>query len=96
MKLPCVYIITNKNNNVLYIGVTSNLAERINQHKQKKYNGFAARYNCDKLIFYIEFSCMIEAIAYEKKIKAGNRKNKEKLINNINPEWKDLSYGWIF
>lgn len=93
MKSSYVYIITNKNNTVLYTGVTSDLLGRINQHKYKIYNGFTARYNCDKLVFYVEFTSIAEAILFEKKIKAGNRKNKEKLIDNLNPEWKDLSEG---
>lgn len=94
MKVPHVYIMTNKSNKVLYTGVTSAIAKRVKQHKDKFYKGFSSRYNCDKLVFYREFPTMREAIAYEKKIKAGNRKNKEKLINEMNPEWKDLSEGW--
>ena len=87
---------TNKNNTVLYTGVTSNIVKRVYQHRNKVYKGFTARYNCSKLVYYREFSHITEAIAYEKKIKAGNRKNKEKLINAMNPQWKDLSEGWVF
>jgi len=96
MKLGHVYITTTKNNTVLYTGVTSYLIKRIYQHKTKFYKGFTSRYNCDKLVFYQEFNTITEAIAYEKKIKAGSRAKKEKLINEMNPEWKDLSDGWIF
>ena len=96
MKLGHVYITTTKNNTVLYTGVTSYLTKRIYQHKTKFYKGFTSRYNCDKLVFYQEFNTITEAIAYEKKIKAGSRAKKEKLINEMNPEWKDLSDGWIF
>jgi putative endonuclease len=96
MQLSAVYIITNKNHTVLYTGVTSNLVKRIYQHKTKFYKGFTSRYNCDQLVYFKEFSGIILAIAYEKKLKAGNRANKEKLINALNPEWKDLSDGWIF
>ena len=96
MKQYHVYITTNKNKTVLYTGVTSNLIKRIYQHKTKYYKGFTAKYNCDKLVYYQEFSNIIEAIAYEKKIKAGSRAKKEKLINEINPDWEDLSDGWVF
>mgnify|MGYP003655881102 FL=1 len=96
MKFSYVYIMTNKNNTVLYTGVSSNLLKRVYQHKTKMFKGFTSRYNCDKLVYYTEFTDINEAIAYEKKIKAGNRKNKEKLINAINPKWDDLSDGWLF
>ena len=94
MKVPYVYITTNKYNKVLYTGVTSDIVKRVKQHKEKFYKGFTSRYNCDKLVFYREFSTMLEAIAFEKKIKASNRKNKESLINEMNPEWKDLYEDW--
>lgn len=76
---------------MLYTGITSSLEKRMYEHKNKIHKGFAAKYNCDKLIFVQEFSEINQAIEYEKKIKAGNRANKEKLINNQNPDWNDLS-----
>lgn len=86
-----VYLITNKNNTVIYTGVTSNLRNRIYQHKIGKYkNSFTHRYNCHKLVYYEGFHIIIEAIAREKQIKAGSRIKKENLINKMNPEWKDL------
>lgn len=86
-----VYIITNKNNNTLYVGVTSNLTFRIKQHKEKFYkNSFSARYNLSKLVYYETFQNIGEAIAREKQLKGGNRANKIKLIERENPEWKDL------
>ena len=96
MQFSYVYIVTNKNRTVLYTGVTSNLVKRIYQHKIKAYKGFTARHNCDHLVYNQEFSDIREAIAYEKKIKAGNRAGKEKLIHLLNPDWKDLSDGWLF
>jgi putative endonuclease len=87
---------TNKNNTVLYIGVTSNLLKRIYQHKSKAFKGFSAKYNCNKLVYFEEFQSMDEAIAREKQLKDGNRNRKEELINKENPEWKDLSDGWLF
>ena len=86
-----VYIVTNHHNTVLYTGVTSDLKKRIEQHRKKSNPGsFTARYNCSKLVFYNSFPYIAAAIAEEKRIKAGNRKQKIKLIQNMNPEWKDL------
>ena len=87
---PCVYILTNKYNKVLYTGVTSNLFKRVNEHKEKLVGGFTSRYNVDKLVYYEEFETMPEAIACEKQIKGGSRQKKLDLINSKNPEWKDL------
>lgn len=87
---------TNKNHTVIYIGATSDLVKRTYQHKTKFHNGFTARYNCNKLIYYEEFNDINQAILREKQLKAGNRKRKEILINSVNLEWKDLSEGWLF
>ncbi len=88
---------TNKNNTVIYIGVTSDLTKRVWQHKTKFYKkSFTARYNCDKLVYFERLNTMTEAIAREKQLKAGNRKRKEELINLENSNWKDLSEGWVF
>jgi putative endonuclease len=87
----CTYIITNKNNTVLYVGVTSDLRGRIWQHKNKFYEkSFSARYNCDKIVWYQVFPTIMEAIDREKQLKAGSRKKKEALINSLNPAWNDL------
>ena len=86
-----VYITCSMNHTTLYTGVTSNIAARIVQHKEKLYpKNFSAKYNCIKLVYYKWFDTIIEAIAEEKRIKGGSRKKKEILINSINPEWKDL------
>ena len=87
---------TNKNNTVIYIGVTSDLLKRVYQHKTKTYKGFTAKYNCDKLIYFEEFDAINLAISREKQLKSGNRKRKERLINAENPEWNDLSDDWLF
>lgn len=85
------YLTTNKFNKVLYTGVTSELKERILSHKTKKYaNAFTARYNVDKLVWCQEFDSIIDARVREKQIKAGSRAKKIKLIQEMNPEWKDL------
>ena len=90
-----VYILTNKNNTVLYTGVTSDLECRVWEHKHKIYKGFTARYNVDKLVYYEIHYDSYEAIAREKQIKAGSRKKKIDLINAQNPEWKDLADSWF-
>jgi|TARA_B110000196_G_scaffold76315_1_gene65517 putative endonuclease len=96
MKKSLVYFMTNKNNTVIYIGVTSDLLKRVYQHKTKTYKGFTAKYNCDKLIYFEEFDAINLAISREKQLKSGNRKRKERLINAENPEWNDLSDDWLF
>ena len=75
----------------MYTGVTSTLGARVTKHKENYYpNGFTAKYNCKKIVYYKWFDTIIEAIAEEKRIKGGSRKKKEALINSMNPEWKDL------
>ena len=86
------YILTNRNNSVLYAGVTSNLRDRILKHKTKRYpDSFTARYNVEKLVYYEKYDTIGEAIRREKQIKAGSRKKKVELINSLNAEWVDLS-----
>ena len=86
-----VYILTNRSNSVLYTGVTSDLVNRMKQHKTKKYKqSFSARYNLDKLIYFEKYDYIGDAINREKQIKAGSRKKKIDLINKLNPGWKDL------
>jgi putative endonuclease len=87
---PCVYIMTNKYNKVLYTGVTSNLFKRVHEHKEKTISGFTSQYNVNKLVYYEEFETMPEAIAREKQIKGGSRQKKLDLINSRNPGWNDL------
>jgi len=87
-----VYILTNKNNTVLYTGVTSDLIKRIYQHKQKLVEGFTKKYNINKLVYYEMFTDIKIAITREKQIKAGSRIKKLDLINAKNKEWKDLYF----
>ncbi len=90
MKNPMVYIMTNKPQGTLYTGVTSNIFQRTFQHKNKDTPGFTSRYNCNLLVYYEIFSNMFDAIAREKQIKAGSRKQKILLITQMNPRWSDL------
>jgi len=85
-----VYIVTNKNNTVLYTGITNELVRRVWEHKEKQIKGFTSRYKITKLVYYEIFEAAYDAIAREKQIKAGSRQKKLDLINNVNPEWKDL------
>ena len=87
---PCVYILANRRQGTLYVGVTSNLAERVFQHREKLTPGFASRYGCVRLVLYQKHERMDEAIAREKQIKGGSRAKKIALIESMNPDWKDL------
>ena len=84
-------MITNYTHTVLYTGVTSDLKQRIWEHKNKIHpKSFSASYNCNKLVWFETYPTISEAILREKQIKAGNRKRKEDLIFSLNPGWKDL------
>ncbi|MSU75412.1 MAG: GIY-YIG nuclease family protein [Candidatus Magasanikbacteria bacterium] len=82
------------NSEVLYIGVTNDLARRVSEHKQKLVEGFTKRYNCTRLVYYEDFSDINQAIAREKYLKGKSRKFKEELIYSKNKFWKDLSDEW--
>ena len=87
-----VYIMTNKNDNVLYIGISGNLKQRMYQHKNKYSKGFVNKYNLNKLVYYEIFEFPNDAIKREKQIKKWNREWKINLINDLNPDWNDLSH----
>ena len=89
-----VYILSNWNNKVLYIGITSNLERRLYEHKMKLADGITKRYNVNKLVYY-ECTCDVEAaITREKQLKGWTRSKKDTLINRENPQWLDLSENW--
>ena len=91
MKSGFVYIIANCTNTTCYIGVTSNLPNRIIEHREKRFqNSFSARYNLNKLVYYEQFQMIGDAIGREKQLKAGSRNKKIELIESVNPGWKDL------
>jgi putative endonuclease len=85
-----VYIMTNTNNRVLYTGVTNDLMRRAAEHKAGLGSVFTSRYRVHKLVFYEEFRRITDALAAEKRIKAGSRAKKIRLIEARNPGWKDL------
>ena len=93
-KMYYVYILANKNNSVLYVGVTNNIQRRILEHKGRINKGFTYRYNVDKLVYYEVHGYINDAILREKRIKKWNRKWKEELIEEHNKDWNDLSLEW--
>ena len=90
MKSYFVYILASKKNGTLYMGVTSDLIKRVWQHKHKANNGFTADYNVDKLVYFEDTIDVLSAIAREKQLKKWNRAWKIRLIEEKNPDWKDL------
>jgi putative endonuclease len=93
MKAYWVYIMASKSLN-LYTGVTGNLQRRVLQHRQKLLQGFSARYNINRLVYYETFGDIFAAIRREKQIKGWLRVKKIALIESANRDWKDLSDGW--
>ena len=88
-----VYIMTNKHNQVLYTGMTNDLARRAYEHRTGRGGGFTSKYNATKLVYYELCEDVHSAIAREKQIKAGSRQKKLDLIDEMNPEWGDLYDG---
>ena len=85
-----VYMMSNISNTVLYTGVTNDLERRIVEHRTPDEKSFTTRYNCHKLVYFEEFSSIVEAISREKQIKSWNRKRKNLLVERVNPNWIDL------
>ncbi len=89
-----VYILTNWNNEVMYIGMTNNLERRLYEHKNKLIEGFTKKYNVNKLVYYENVAEVNAAINREKEIKKWRREKKNNLVISTNPTWKDLSVEW--
>jgi putative endonuclease len=89
-KEPAVYILSNSKNGTLYIGVTSNLVQRVFQHKHDLVDGFSKKYQTHKLVYYEIHASMESAILKEKQLKRWERQWKVRIINKFNPEWVDL------
>ena len=89
-----VYILSNWDDSVLYIGVTGNLPRRLYEHKNGLVEGFTKKYNIHKLVYYEDTSDVYSAISREKQLKKWSRRKKNDLIAQMNPEWKDLSKDW--
>tara|TARA_R110001592_G_scaffold16938_1_gene71950 strand:+ start:554 stop:841 length:288 start_codon:yes stop_codon:yes gene_type:complete len=95
VKSPAIYILSNRPNGVLYIGVTSNLPNRIWQHRRGYLDGFSKQYRTHLLVYYEQFDDMHSAIAREKQLKHWKRTWKIELIERTNPDWLDL-YSSLF
>ena len=89
-----VYLLTNWNNKVVYVGVTKDLMRRLEEHKNKLVPGFTSKYNVHKLVYFEETEDVLMALEREKEIKKWRREKKNNLIEKKNPEWKDLSSAW--
>ena len=88
------YILTSCNNTVMYVGVTGNLKFRLHEHKTGMVDGFTKKYNVSKLVYFETFSDVKNAIEREKQLKGWSRAKKNRLVEKMNPEWKDLSDEW--
>ncbi len=87
-----VYILANKSNSIIYIGVTNNIGKRTEEHTNKYVNGFCEKYNVNKLVYCEVYNDIKIAIAREKQLKGWKRAKKNALIETINPEWKELLF----
>ena len=89
-KQYAVYILTNRSNKVMYVGVTSSLERRLAQHKDKSVSGFTAKYRVDRLVYYELTNDVLSAITREKEVKKWRREKKNRLVESINPQWIEL------
>ena len=86
-----VYLLTNWNNKVMYVGVTNDLQRRVFEHKNKLVKGFTEKYKVDKLVYFEETNDVNSALSREKEIKKWRREKKNDLVRRVNPNWNDLS-----
>lgn len=78
----------------MYVGMTNDLERRLSEHKNKSVRGFTSKYNVEKLVYFEHTTDVMQAITREKQIKKWRREKKNRLVESINPEWKDLSSEW--
>jgi putative endonuclease len=90
-----VYLLTNWNNKVMYVGMTNDLQRRIVEHKKKSVKGFTEKYNVNKLVYYEQTSDVEVALNREKEIKKWRREKKDSLVENTNLLWRDLSQDFL-
>jgi len=93
-RLYFVYILTNWDDSVMYVGMTNDLQRRLYEHKNKLVKGFTCKYNISKLVYFESTEDALAAIAREKEIKKWRREKKNNLVMQQNPEWADLSLQW--
>ncbi|MGH8501869.1 MAG: GIY-YIG nuclease family protein [Gammaproteobacteria bacterium] len=89
-----VYLLTNRNDKVMYVGVTNDLVRRLYEHKSKLVKGFTEKYKLNKLVYFEQTSDVVAAIGREKEIKKWRREKKNALVNKSNPDWRNLSADW--
>ena len=89
-----VYVMTNKRNGTLYVGVSGRLWERVRDHKNGTHEGFSKRYQLSQLVYFEAFDDVNNAIRREKQLKSSSRRKKLQLIESMNPDWADLSAEW--
>ncbi|MEW6184780.1 MAG: GIY-YIG nuclease family protein [Thermodesulfobacteriota bacterium] len=89
-----VYLLTNWNNKVMYVGVTNDLERRMYEHKNKLIKGFSEKYNVTKLVYFEQTPDVYVSLSREKEIKKWRREKKNELVNRMNPKWEDLSLKW--
>ena len=90
-----VYILTNKTDDVMYIGVTNDLSRRLREHKTEQIEGFTKKYHVHKLVYFEEYSEAYAAIAREKQLKRWRRSKKNQLVETKNPSWSDWGDAFI-
>ena len=90
-----VYMLTNWDDSVIYIGVTSNLPRRLYEHRNGMADGFTKQYHVHKLVYYEHTNDVYSAISREKQLKKWNRSKKNHLVQQMNSDWKDLSADWV-
>ena len=90
-----VYMMTNRHRNVLYTGMTNDLARRVYEHQNHLLPGFTSKYNVDMLVYFEQTGDVKAAIAREKQIKGWSRAKKNALVENLNPDWADLMKDWL-
>ncbi|MCI4588815.1 GIY-YIG nuclease family protein [Sphingobium sp. BYY-5] len=96
IRQPCVYILASKRNGTLYIGVTSDLIQRVHQHRIGAVPGFTHDHGVNRLMWFEQHGTMDEAILREKRLKKWNRAWEIALIEELNPHWDDLAIGMGF
>ena len=90
-----VYILTNWNHKVMYIGVTNNLERRLYEHKNMLADGFTKKYKVHQLVYFEQTNDIRSALEREKELKGWKRSKKNLLVETINPNWEDLSEHWM-
>ena len=91
----CVYILTNKTNAVMYIGITNNLRRRLYEHKNEQIEGFTSKYHLHKLVYFEEYNEVYDAIEREKQLKRWIRAKKNLLVETKNPNWIDWGERFV-